>query len=369
MDQNIRSQGHIPSPVLDLASLNWHQRIWPQHPVVWPTQTQAEPPPFDGAAQRGVVTLVAISVLGIAASHLAGDSSGAETVFGLALFGGAVTCVGLRARGRAPRACRLLYLAVTATLLLSLISNGVGMTVLLVSGALPHPLMVVPFAFLALYLALLRRGWHRASALATARADALNRRAARLDPNWDAEQRAFGTPGVNLVGALPRFGERNVALGTLGEQITASLLEHFCVMPGVRVVHGMRFPGSARADIDHAVVAGNRVALIDSKLWQPALYELDPWRRILRNKQMHAGYRTSLGTAIERVRMLMPGAEVRGWIVVHPNAPGAVGVVNSCPFMRIVTAQTLLQEVGEWLAPQGHLVDRFVLEDVLDMRV
>ncbi|WP_418606633.1 hypothetical protein [Georgenia sp. SUBG003] len=79
----------------------------------------------------------------------------------------------------------------------------------------------------------------------------------------------------------------------------------------------------------------NRVALIDSKLWKPALYELDPWRKILGNKQTHAGYHTSLGTAIERVRALIPAAEVRGWIVVHPNAPSTVGVVNSCTFMQV----------------------------------
>lgn len=48
-----------------------------------------------------------------------------------------------------------------------------------------------------------------------------------------------------------------------------------------------RFPGTKNSDIDHAIIAGNRIALIDSKLWSSGHYALDKVGQILENGTMN----------------------------------------------------------------------------------
>ena len=69
-----------------------------------------------------------------------------------------------------------------------------------------------------------------------------------------------------------RFGKENAAKGVIGERRTALALDALLQIPGTRIFHGLRFPGSRVADIDHAVVNGNRVLFIDSKNWKPGEY-------------------------------------------------------------------------------------------------
>jgi acetyltransferase-like isoleucine patch superfamily enzyme len=66
-----------------------------------------------------------------------------------------------------------------------------------------------------------------------------------------------------------------VDAGVEGEERTAVLLWLLLKIPGVTVFHGLRFPGSRNADVDHAVVHGNNVYLIDSKQYRWGTYE---WR-------------------------------------------------------------------------------------------
>src|SRR5690625_6173251 len=40
----------------------------------------------------------------------------------------------------------------------------------------------------------------------------------------------------------------------------------------VAVFHSLRFPGSTRADIDHAVLIGHELFLVDSKAWRGGAY-------------------------------------------------------------------------------------------------
>lgn len=62
-------------------------------------------------------------------------------------------------------------------------------------------------------------------------------------------------------------------VGASGEQRTARLLDAYAVPGGVTVLHDLRVPSSKyKANIDHVVVSGNRVFVIDSKVWKPARY-------------------------------------------------------------------------------------------------
>lgn len=62
-------------------------------------------------------------------------------------------------------------------------------------------------------------------------------------------------------------------VGASGEQRTATLLDQIASSGAVTVLHDLRVPSSKyKANIDHVVVSGNRVFVIDSKVWKPAFY-------------------------------------------------------------------------------------------------
>ena len=61
--------------------------------------------------------------------------------------------------------------------------------------------------------------------------------------------------------------------GRRGEMDTATILNQIARVGGPTVLHDLRIPiPGFTANIDHAVVAGNRIWLIDSKRWKPAFY-------------------------------------------------------------------------------------------------
>lgn len=63
-------------------------------------------------------------------------------------------------------------------------------------------------------------------------------------------------------------------IGQQGERRTGEILDRMCAEPGgATVLHDVRIPGS-RANVDHVVITGRQVWLIDSKVWRPGLY----WR-------------------------------------------------------------------------------------------
>lgn len=60
--------------------------------------------------------------------------------------------------------------------------------------------------------------------------------------------------------------------GRVGEAAVAKVLaEAYARMPHVHVLHDLRLPGYS-ANIDHAIIGGNRVLLLDSKRWKPGFY-------------------------------------------------------------------------------------------------
>jgi len=61
--------------------------------------------------------------------------------------------------------------------------------------------------------------------------------------------------------------------GKRGEEKTARVLARVCVPGGPTVLHSLRLPmPGVDADIDHIVVAGRDLFIVDSKTWKPARY-------------------------------------------------------------------------------------------------
>ncbi len=84
-----------------------------------------------------------------------------------------------------------------------------------------------------------------------------------LNPN----QRVFGTIGSSLQTAEGMTQER-IDAGLAGERRVGLLLESIAAQyPNMYVFHSVKLFGSV-ADIDHVVVQGNQVMLVDTKNWQ-----------------------------------------------------------------------------------------------------
>lgn len=166
-----------------------------------------------------------------------------------------------------------------------------------------------------------------------------------------AGQRIAGTPG-DLGDALSKFTTLNVAKGIVGEKLTYGLLGWLSQTPGVRVFNGMRFPGSANGDVDHIVVCGKKLALIDSKLWMPARYAWQPNGSILRTAgTISKNMDNHMPNAVAAYQQLFPGFQVAGWVLIHPNGdPADLAVDNTyATSVRLADAQTTMAETYRWL--------------------
>ena len=87
-----------------------------------------------------------------------------------------------------------------------------------------------------------------------------------------ADQRVFGQPGAGLADA--GFSAEATDAGIVGEQRIAQVLDALALDPDMdeaRIFHSLRLPGLV-ADMDHAVLIGNWLILIDAKLWRGADY-------------------------------------------------------------------------------------------------
>lgn len=192
--------------------------------------------------------------------------------------------------------------------------------------------------------------------------------------NWftveEAGYKQLGNPGEGLVDALDQFGQTNVSMGVLGEQMTAEALEVLLDIPGARIIHGLKFPGSHNADVDHAIVCGNKIALVDSKLWRPGHYS---WQAgngngILRNQgERSLELVTHFPKAVEGYAAMFPEARVAGTILVHPNRSGSITTDNSnSDFVSLGTAQEVVDMLGDWFMQDNDptIVNRKLLGKV-----
>lgn len=142
------------------------------------------------------------------------------------------------------------------------------------------------------------------------------------------------------------------------ERLTADLLSAYLTwLPGARVFHGLTLPGSVFADIDHAVLRGNRLVLIESKAWLPGHYTA-PDGVLTRNGQRFRGGATGLGESVPAFRALLPDIEVCGAIVIYPSRAGEISTAGQPPARATpTTPERFVRDIGDWLAAAPPTVD------------
>lgn len=121
------------------------------------------------------------------------------------------------------------------------------------------------------------------------------RTAGKLATKKEAQtRRVFGIPGASLMSAYS-LGEDERAAGIDGENRVAAELEQLAAQyPNTYVFHSVKLP-QREGDIDHIVVQGDVILLVDSKNWKnDATYRAEDPELILRDEDVFSGSHISL---------------------------------------------------------------------------
>ncbi|MBB3666135.1 hypothetical protein FB384_005096 [Prauserella sediminis] len=160
------------------------------------------------------------------------------------------------------------------------------------------------------------------------------------------------------------FGRPGADDDQIAERRTADLLERYLTrLPGARIFHGVAWPGSVFADIDHAVLCGRRLLLVESKRWLPGHYTVAEDDVLQRNGRRFGGGGSRLAEALDMFEVLLPDIEVRGALVLYPSRAGTITVGPTGGFgtggtdVAVLTPQQFVRDAGAWLADDPSTVD------------
>lgn len=130
--------------------------------------------------------------------------------------------------------------------------------------------------------------------------------------------RVIGLPSSSADQSFDSFKGAS-GVGASAEKDTAHTLNVLALKPGgPTVLHDLDIPGS-QANIDHVVVSGSKVILLDSKKWKPGFYWTIFGKTFLGLKRVaHADKRT-LPMAMDKLESL--GVHVNcSYLVVYPSS-------------------------------------------------
>ncbi|WP_253864944.1 DnaJ domain-containing protein [Prauserella halophila] len=168
------------------------------------------------------------------------------------------------------------------------------------------------------------------------------------------------------------FGRPGADDDQIAERRTADLLGRYLTrLPGARIFHGLAWPGSVFADIDHAVLCGRRLLLVESKRWLPGHYTTDDGGVLLRNGRRFGGGGSRLAEALDAFDDLLPGIDVRGALVLYPSRAGTITVAPTDTFdaagadVAVLTPERFVRDAGAWLAEDPSTVDVRAFRTVL----
>lgn len=168
----------------------------------------------------------------------------------------------------------------------------------------------------------------------------------------------MGRPGGRLLSG--RFDPALAKLGQAGEEATAALLADLVTrLPNARVFHGIGEVGPGDVDVDHAVLVGDRVALIDSKMWAADAVFFDG-KKLWADGRDH-GHLSLLLTAPTLTTHLSAGrprtVTATSYVVVHPTGRHATACSQTrAPSpVTLTSASGLLEHLLAFFAPAADV--------------
>lgn len=183
-----------------------------------------------------------------------------------------------------------------------------------------------------------------------------------------AEQRVHGTPRKRgLFSAHARLQREAQTISLISNQVLS-------VLPAARLVNGIHSPGD-RGFVDHALLAGYRLALVDSMLLPEGIYRWDGQTLFRDGKPIRP---PRLSPAVSKMQeLLMPEVNVTGWTVIHsPNGNLHEPVIDyargaepssSSSLTHVVNSANLVRELKMFLGtgPTPNVVNVPVLGRLL----
>jgi hypothetical protein len=169
------------------------------------------------------------------------------------------------------------------------------------------------------------------------------------------------------LGGRTVFGSPGEEPDEVGQRLTAELLEaQLTRIPGVRIFHGLATEaGSVFADLDHAVLCGRRLVLIESKVWLPGHYDHDDAGGLRRNGHRFRGGAARLPDWLAAFRTLLPELELRGVLLLYPSRPGQITVGDTPAEVAPMVPERFVHDIGAWLAADPSTVDREAVRTLL----
>ena len=121
-----------------------------------------------------------------------------------------------------------------------------------------------------------------------------------------------GSAATGLQDASWAVSKAHARAGAKGEHQTARVLNQLArTSGGPGVLHDVKIPG-AHANVDHVVVAGNKVFLIDSKVWRAGFYWSFLGAPLRGSKSFPHAKTTTLEFAQDRLKTVLEQAGVDG---------------------------------------------------------
>lgn len=164
-------------------------------------------------------------------------------------------------------------------------------------------------------------------------------------------EREFGIPGEGIIN-LARQGKRNftnIQQQAYGETLTGEMLAPLIdVYPNLQIIHDLHIKSISNGHINHAIVVGDKVLFIASKLYEPAHYSLDRWGNLhklrINGIMPEPTHRSlSFGKSVDFAKQHSNYARMLGLIVVHPSLPGEIIVdgdeaahIDICPSSEMI---------------------------------
>ena len=163
-------------------------------------------------------------------------------------------------------------------------------------------------------------------------------------------------------------GGAGAAAELTGAAGTAAALESLLSIPGTRIFHGLRIPGEPDIHVDHAVLNGGRLVLIESVVWPPGEYRWVNDREVGRASSRRPNVRpVRMADLPENRTVSKLCKELRLQIAVWPESSGTVeftpGGEVSPGGVRLGGVHESVDQIRAWLTAgelAGH-VDRAIV--------
>lgn len=182
----------------------------------------------------------------------------------------------------------------------------------------------------------------------------------RLNTNEIVSTFQWGTAGGNLTRGGGPFSATNTEKGRKGEILTAQLISTFQEIPGVRAVHSIDFPGFKDADIDHVLLCGKHLVLVDAKNWAGGHYQwIGDEVHVRFPNGSTATWHRPLVYALEKMRKAFPTLKVSAVVVAHSNdgrpltMENAKGGLFGSTLPQLMTPEHFLTDIGNQLVRHG----------------